>query len=262
MKKMWWTVLLAGLLLPVAGRAESNVAYSVNAIGVVRFDIPPAGRYALVSLSFKALSGGDLTFNDLFGTNQLRGGSSPQYADKVLLYNASEQRYCKYAFKASDLQFHEVYPVYRWNLAGTNPAMPQGTGFWLQSGVLHTETNTVFISGEVISTNSRVVTLQPGFQILGPPFSEKVDFVAEDLPALGATAGTSPQYADQIMFYANDRYRKYALKEMDGLWHEIYPNYNWMKAGESNIVLEVGVGAWYRSQSSFVWTVGKPYDWP
>ena len=251
--------VLATLALPALAQ---TAVYSANAVGFVKISVPPAGKFVLVGLNFEAVGGGDLTLMDLFGTNSLRAGTSPANADKVLLYNAEEQRYYSYAFKKADSSFHEVLPVNRWNGESANPAIRAGEGFWIQSAQNSTETNVVTLLGQVISAEEVEFSIVPGLQMLGSQFTAWVDLAQEDWIGQGASAGTAPQRADQIMFYADDTYYMYALKQADGKWHMTMPLNQWTGAATDTLPVGIGVGLWYLARSSFTWFVTKPYLWP
>jgi len=258
MKKL--SAFLLGVGLMASSVLAADPVTSVNAVGFVSVQVPPSGGYALVALNFDRMDGSSqISFSELFGTNQLRAAAAPQSADRVLLYDVPSQTYYRYAFKASDLAFHQIAPVNMWGGASTNPVITSGQGFWLQSGGSFTNTNTVVLAGQVVNNQAgAVVNIALGYQILGSQFSSQLDVNTNTFP--NAKAASAPQSADQVMLYRNGGYIRYARKLSDGLWHMISPVNNWGGVGETNISVNVGEAFWYKAMTNSIWSSSQPYS--
>ena len=154
-----------------------NTATSVNIVGFTKVVMPPSNSFSLVALNFNQVGGSNqISFLDLFGTNQLRGGETILQCDKVAVFNPSEERYYRYAFKGADLAFHQIAPANRFTKESTNPVIMSGQGFWLVSGSEFPDTNYVTLAGEVVTISNTSVYIDPGFQMLGNQYT--TDFVS------------------------------------------------------------------------------------
>lgn len=250
------------VFLSIAAGAASGQPSSVisgNAVGFVKVAIPPAGGFNLVSVGFDAMGGGDLTFFDIFGTNQLIKSDYFEDADKVYLWDRERQVFIACAQKPSG-QFHTLE-----NWAGgspTNPAAPAGSVMWLQSPASAATERTVCIAGQAVAQNVSTNTIVSGCQCIGSPFSCELVLTNNDWPADGGTGSDIKAKADHIAVWNGSDYDRYGLAA-DGQWYSLT---NWITSGGQPVtrILFPGMGGWYLSGkgSAWTWTEVKPYSWP
>jgi len=245
MKKLAVLLVAIAFIVPVV---HGQTVLSKNAVGYVKVSIPPAGAYNLVAFNFRAVGGGDMTLEDVFGTDQLTQGVVPTLADQVSFWNGAT--YDTY-FQKADTKFYNVLNI----AVPVNPVVAQGTPFWLKSATTATTTNEVYLMGEVVGAANASQDLATGLNHLNSPFAADLVITNNDYQNEGGTGGIVPPLADQLSIWNGVGYNNYYLKQ-DGSWGDS------ITLQPASPVIPVGVGAWYNSKADFTTTLDRPYTYP
>ncbi len=194
-------------LLMISVRCFAQPIGSANIMGYTKHELPPAGEMILIGVNLSA-AGEDPTLKGLLGTKQLRAASTPDLADRVLIWNPKKSAYENYAQHSKNKEF---YRCDQWLTSPpVNPTVPRGTGFWITSASDSTNTSTILISGDVT---------------IGPPIKHhprsKTQLISNRFPA-EATIDIliqrfKPHPGDQVAFWTGHDYDNYTLQP-DGKW--------------------------------------------
>lgn len=248
MKKIW---LMASIGMVGASLAFGQTSVnSANAVGYVKVEIPPSGLFALVAFNFESMDGGSVTFSEVFGTTSLRQSSRSTAADRVVLFG-DDQIYHTYYQKPDGL-FYEVGGT---GLA-VNPVLAAGQGFWLIPKAGETTSHTIFLKGQVVSSNQVVKTLKPGYNLLGYAFAADFDMAAVDWSTVtGATRSNRSSAADKVSIW--DPVNGYATYYLDA-------DYDWHLVGGnkvSELIVPIGASVWYQAKNEITLDLERPYPW-
>lgn len=251
--KKFVTFLIAGVAVFATSHATNTVS-SANIVGYVKRDIPP-GQYTLLGVNF---GNGAQTLVDVLGTNQLRSSADFATADRVMLFDKVSATYKRYALKSPQNLFYPCNTVMEWYTGtATNPVIPAGTGMWIipASGV--STTNTIYMSGDVVTAPTSVVSIVEGYQLVSYPFSS--DMTLGSISTSNLTKSADFATADRIIVWENNTYKRYGLKN-DGKWYPCNTVAEWYTApAETNRVLGLGEGFWLISQGAKSYVVPSPY---
>jgi len=245
-------ILIAGMA--VTASAATDTVSSANIVGYVKKDIPP-GQYTLLGVNF----GDDMqTLVDVLGTNQLRSSSDFATADRVMLFDTVSATYKRYALKSPQNQYYPCNTVAEWYTgSAANPVIPVGTGMWIVPASGATTTNTIYISGDVITAPTSVVSIVEGYQLVSYPFSS--DMALSAISTSNLTKNADFTKADRIVVWNGNAYKRYGLKN-DGNWYSCETVAEWYtSAPETNRVLRIGEGFWLISQGVKTYVVPSPY---
>lgn len=259
--KYAFTTLLALILTSGLAHAQTTNVASVNAVGYVRVEIPPAGGYTLAGVNFVKVGGGDLTMLDVFGTNQLAQSFLQARCDKVLMWSPESQSYETYVQKSTDNQF---YYYTNWTGSAVNPTILPGAAMWLQSPSIAIETNVLYIMGEVPSdgayTNQIAGDVGKPYNFVANPYP--VSMALDELINTnnGAVGSFLQARADQVLIWDSESqsYVNLVLKTPANQWF-FFTNWTGSAAGT---VIQPGQGFWYQGNTNFEWMVSKPYSYP
>ncbi len=257
-----------GFAFPQISLAQTSTVYSVNVVGFQKVVVPPydeSGGMQLLGVPFDAQPG---TLDDIIGTHGHAGDNSA-VADNVILYNPDAPDAEKYQifYLRNNPQMNDtpmwrtVTPPQTW---ATNVFLQPNDGFWYVNRSAVSLTN-VFI-GDVVADEEIAINIVPGLQLISYPFSAPVQ-----LHELGLTNGLSSDSsatADIITFY--DATKPLGLQYTQYYLRPDPQNQNipkWRYAGvpqhwATNVVIQPHQGFWYqsRAESSFMWTVSRPYS--
>ncbi len=252
MKKILSATLIAGLFSGAAF-AQTTVS-SANIVGYVKRDIPP-GQYTLLGVNF---GNETQTLIDVFGTNQLRSSADFATADRVMLFDKISAVYKRYALKSPQNLYYPCNTVMEWYTgAATNPAIPAGTGMWIIPASGASTTNTIYMSGDVVTAPTSVVSIVEGYQLVSYPFSS--DMTLGSISTSNLTKSADFATADRIIVWENNTYKRFGLKN-DGKWYPCNTVMEWYTApAETNRVLSLGEGFWLISQGTKSYVVPSPY---
>lgn len=257
MKKTSVLVAVAAVAMTGAvALAQTNV-YSRNAVGAVRVDIPPAGQFVMAGFSFKPIGADAITLKDLLGTNQLVKFNAAPFASRVYVWDPSAGGGGGYisVFQKPDGDFYKIAsPTEK-----TNPVITAGQGFWIQSPNNSTTSMSVFIMGEVLSSNQTARIHTAGFMMIANPYSAPLDLndANIDWVADGAKVGANAVLADSAYVWDGSGYISVYLRSSDSNWHYATPPY----ALATNAVIPVGGAAWYKAKQQFTNSLVRPYPW-
>lgn len=253
MKKMV-TLLIAGAAVASASFAQTNTVSSANIVGYVQRQLLP-GKYTLIGVNFTA-NGGNPTLKDIIGTNQLKAAANYADADRVVVWNPQSSTYQAYAQYNGDKEFYPCNTAAQWETgSATNPVVPLGSGFWIISG--SATTNTVYLSGDVVTAPSATFTLNSGYQLVAWPFS--ADQAIATMTTTNLTKAANYADADRIVVWEGDHYQQYGLYT-DGNWYPCNTAAEWEAAlNETARVVSLGEGFWFISRSAKTVTEQNPY---
>jgi len=255
MKKMV-AILIAGAAFSAASYAQTNTVSSANIVGYVQRTLPPNNKYILVGVNFTA-NGGDPTLKDIVGTNQLRAAVNYFNADRVVIWNKQTARYQTYAMY-TDKEFYPCNTMAQWNTASaTNPVVPLGSGFWIISAGGSTTTNTLYLSGDVVTEQALPISLSAGYQLVSWPFS--ADQSIATMTTTNLTKAANYFNADRIVVWTGTAYQQYGLYT-DGDWYPCNTMTEWNNApSETDRKISLGEGFWFIAKTAKTVTEQNPY---
>lgn len=261
MKKFLAILTIAAL--SAVSFAQTNTVSSANIVGYIRTSLPPAGGLTLISVAF---DGNGVTLADYLGrTNNLHGDVTVSAADRVYLFNKDTQTYVQYALFDGSAYDQPV----EWRLTSDfytsgeqNPTLYPGEALWLKSGSGVSLTNTLYLSGDVISTTNSSINFVEGLQLVGHLFSSEIDLNDTSLISCGAHGDVVSSGADKVYLW-NDQTLKFDIYAyFDGSsysqpqeWRPVGDFYNAAPA----IPIHLGAGFWYNAKSPFTWTETNAY---
>ncbi len=197
------------LTVACAAWAKQDIVRGANIVGYKKYTLPPDNGLLLIGVNWGAV-GEELRLKGVVGTHQLRAASTPDQADKVLLWNAKKEKYDAYAIYSED---HEFYACDRWLQHPVNPSIPLGSGFFIQSPDESTEPLTITISGDAVE---------------GPPIKlnpkSKMQIIANTYPADSSVDRLVEPYrlrpGDKVAFFIGSGYDTYKL-DNGGRWKHV-----------------------------------------
>jgi len=279
MKIILPVLLLVGLTTLAHG--ESSTATSVNAVGYIRLDVSgtnmfPLGQSKLTMMASPYVpvgagtTGGIFTLDKMIGNN-LHAGDSVSNADQVLFWDPAQTNYLTAFLNSGGANTNLLN---RWcyqvgaNLAlcATNAAfnLYPGRGLWIRNRGASTN---LLLMGEVPGADTNTNLISAGLQMVAYPFPVAVNVQALLTTNDGAYASSSPNAADQMIFWTGTNYLTVFLNDASGPDSNLYWKWCYMQ-GQSRVLatndINPGDGFWYRRRGSgpFNWIEAKPYIWP
>jgi len=255
MKKMV-TLLIAGAAVVSASFAQTNTVSSANIVGYSRIDLPDAGQYVIGSCNFE--TGETNTLLSIFGTNQLSQSGALAGCDRVVLYDPTSQMYQAWA-QYTDGVFYKANDNNEWNLGiSGNPVIPTGSSFFIASG---SYSNKIYVSGNVVLTETNNVSIVPGYQLLAYPFSSDVSLQGTGFFTSGASANGALAGCDKVIIFdtATQRYQTYAIYT-DGIWYKANNNDEWNLGIPASNNIALSQGFFYEAKSALNWVETNNYS--
>jgi hypothetical protein len=195
----------------------------------------------------------------------LSKGTSPAFADNLLLWDKAKQKYVT-------LYLYAGAPGSSWDgkwIAGTQIAtnkLATGEGFWLRRYPAAGNT-TITMLGEIptAANNPQTFVGNTKFSMFGSGYSAPLDVNADPSVWSAGQKGSSPAFADNLLLWDKAKQKYVTLYLYAGT-----PGSSWdgrWIAGTAIAanVLQVGEGAWYRrapSSADMAWNQAKPYNFP
>jgi hypothetical protein len=233
----------------------SQTTVRTEIAGYTKINLEPGGKYTLATCNFQA--GETNTLISVFGTNQLTQSDNYISCDRIILWNSSGQLYQAWA-QWTDGVFYKANNLTEWNAGiSGDPEIPVGKGFFISSGNI---SNTLWLSGNVITVVTQNVTMAAGFQIVGNPFSCPVGIqvVGEQIFNCGAATDDSYLDCDRIHIWENDHYQSYALWT-DGIFYKANNLAEWNLGIPAIVNIELGQGYFYEARAPFTWVSTNAY---
>lgn len=267
MKKL--SLIVAGLsvLAGVAVQAANTNVTSVNAVGYVNVTLPASNKFIMVASNFEPISGATArTVLDIFGANSgLRQSTVPTKVDRVYIWSVPNQKYVVVGQKTNGL----FYLTSNWAGAATNPVVPLGYGFFIQSPTAvngATNDTTLTFAGQVpaVMVNPISIVGTPStspFQMLANPYPVSMTIDALINTNSGAKGAASPNSCDRVYLWdtASQKYITLGLKTPTNRW---WNTSNWATTNMPVYSVDPGQGFWYQGKTNFTWNAQKPYQWP
>lgn len=249
-------ILGIALLAFVATFAVCEAVTGNNWVGYVKVQVPPGGQFTIVGVNFEAIGGGGIPLNEFISTNSLNGNVFFTKADNVFLYDTAKAAYNQFYYH--DGTFKNATQIGGMPAGtATNPIVHNGDAFWLKSAGSSTETNEVFLMGEVMLDSESEQTMLSSFQLFANPYPTSFDINNDDYDWIAAGAKDNAFYtkADNIFIWngAQGEYDQYFL-DVDGKWHDLGDNV------AANAIIPVGHGAWYKARGTFTNLYTRPYS--
>jgi hypothetical protein len=216
-----------------------------NVVGYYRVVLLPSNGFSMVAISLEALDSTNQTVEGMLGI-QLVGGERPELADRLYLFDTASQTFKVFARNTSDGGVHRVTD---WSGVSTNPVLPVGQAFWIQSGASALSNRDVTIVGAVVSVMTQQTAIVRGLQIIGYPFSTDADMRTWGLT--NGTAGRQPALSDMVIKWNGQRYESFVLNS-NRQWMPLFPT-------TATTRVSLGCGFWYRARTNFVWTETNTY---
>lgn len=266
------SVLITSLCaLGAAVAMAAEPVSSVNAVGYYNVTLPPNGKFIMMGSPFDP-TGSDTntqrTLQDIFGSNSgLRKSSSKSLVDRVYVWDIPSQTYLILGQNATNDLFARVKDNTTWSHP-TNPVVPRGYAFFIQSVSSETNASTITLAGQVpyALTNALPIVGDPGsspFQMVMNPYP--VDTTLDSLINTnhGAVADSSKSLCDRIWIWdtAKQTYGILGLKAPSNRWFYCSNNGLW-SSNIPPIVVKAGEGFWYIGKTNFTWNSDKTYTWP
>jgi hypothetical protein len=221
----------------------------------------PATNLNLVGYSF---GDGTSTLNEVLPVDQFNGSVFFSQADRVIVWNSGTQSYTTYAL-FDDTAYAGTTIEWRNGNDFTgieeNPIIPSGSGFWVQS-IGSSEDSSIYISGDVISSQFATNQIVVGLQMVAYPFSMVVDLNETQLKdnAKGAVFFTD---ADRVIAWneTTQAYATYALFDDTAYGGSTveWRNGNSFTSPAGAIPLGLGNGFWIDAKNSFSWVETNKY---
>jgi hypothetical protein len=255
------TLLVSFLLAAPALHAQEDAVYSVNILGVQKVDLPEANQFRMSAMPFVA---GSNTLIEIFGTNQLKQGSTPASCDKIRIWNAASQQYVSMA-QGPDGNFYYLTDSGAWDFGpgvANNYVLNDGDGFWIVSGSGASSSRELAMVGDIISEPTNEVSIVAGYQILTFPFSCEMPIHDTSLVGSGATSSSTPGGADRIRVWnaGTQTYEGYGLAP-DNQWYLLTSSGAWDPGYVvSTHVFTPGEAFFYWAQTPFTWEELNPYS--
>lgn len=236
-------------LLPL--QAQDTVT-SVNAVGMVRLEVPAGGRFFLARLDFIPNETGTTTVSDLLGT-ELPSGTT------VFVWDRDEQNWNLAATLSTNFLGETL-----WSNGQTPIAL--GDAFFIRSAVNTTEPTTIVISGEVPGANNLVfdensdeyqAVMDNFYGFVGFPFPVEItpsEFAQSNF-ALSLPVGATIFTWDTSLNSGDGGYNLAATKSVNFLGETVWSQLPHIKPGH---------GFWLSFQSGPppILPIAKPYQWP
>lgn len=238
--------------------AQEDSVYSVNIIGVQKVDLPPANQLRMASMPFVA---GSNTLIEIFGTNQLKQGSTPAACDRIRFWDASEQAYVSVAQAINGVFYYLSGEGWAPGYPEANDlAVEDGDSFWIVSASDAGSGRQLAMVGDIISEPTNSVPVVAGYQLLTYPFSCEMALSNTTLIACGATSASTPGGADRIRLWNSElqAYEGFALAP-DNKWYKLSGNGWQIPYTVSTHVFTPGEGFFYWAQNPFTWAEPNPY---
>ncbi|MCR4437672.1 MAG: PKD domain-containing protein [bacterium] len=236
----------------IKAKRPAGAKEAVCRIGKMRRRLSPGLN--LVSLP---LIPADSSLGEILGA-RLTGGSNATQADRVLKWTGSGYEVAWLAGGTGTPYDGKWFSQSGGSLSKMK--LRTGEGFWVEIRPGHPLVDLTFL-GEVCTDSVRVITLNPGYNLIGTCFPTVVDLRETGLRENGVVVGASNmRQADRIMAWNGKDYDIAWLvdrtgTQYDGLW------LNEVGSAVADIKLEPGKGYWLHirnSQGSKVWMFPNP----
>ncbi len=242
------------LLLAFSTAFAGQKVGSANIMGYAKKAIP-SDEYTLLGVNF-----GDenQTLLDVMGTNQLIGSSDFTTADRIVVFDRTSYVYNNYALKTPQNEFYPCNTVMEWYTSpATNPIIPVGSAFWILPASGSSGTNTIMLSGDVITAPTSTVDIVAGYQMMSYPISSETTLGTMSISNLTQNADFTA--ADVIMIWNGGSYSKYGLKN-DGKWYPCNTVMEWYTSpAETNLTIDINEGYWLVAQNATNYIVPNSY---
>lgn len=264
------SVLITSLCALGAAVVMAEPVPSVNAVGYVQVTLPPGGKLIMVGSPFDPTSVDTSTprrLLDIFGTNSgLRSSGSRSAVDKVLLWDFAGQKYASFAMTTNGW-FASPVNADSWKVQ-TNPVVPRGLGYFLQSSGGSVDPSVITMAGQVPSALTNELSIvgdiaSSPLQMLINPYP-----VSRSLESLintnhGAIGSSSRSSCDKVILWdtAGQKYVTLGLKLPTNRWNYSASNATWTNT-IPDVSINPGDGFWYLSKTNFLWKSDKTYVWP
>lgn len=240
-------LLAAGLFVILLVSSSTGQNTVSEPVGFVRA-VVPSNSEVLLSMPFDAF---DPDIGAVF-SNQLTGATNEQTADVVRGWDAASQSYAN-AYKAEGTG--DSGKDGRWFLDFTTwststLSLPPGNGFWV--GNRQSVTQTVFLCGRVILSETGTVVLFQGLNLFGYPFSGSIALNGTTLGSNGAHSAdmvTDDEMDEDAWFLDATEWPP------DGQWVDAATN-------SSALRLRLGRGYWYlrNDSNNLEWAETRSYE--
>lgn len=224
---------------------------SVNVVGYKKIDLPPSGKFIMLSVNFDAF---EQTLLGVFGTNNLTKGKSAQ-ADNIFIWDPSKGGVGGYWVYYQDA--NGDFRTYVGDILTNNAPVFTGQAMWIKSSPLSMQTNQITLMGEVVPLPNQTIPMVEGFQMLGYGFSSDVALSNTAFFASGATGGKAAQSDNMFIWDSNKGaaggYHSLYL-DGSGVWRDIVGD------TEATNIIEMGKGFWYKAKAgSWTWVETNQY---
>ncbi|MEM7393170.1 MAG: hypothetical protein AAF492_12565, partial [Verrucomicrobiota bacterium] len=225
-------------------------------VGVIRIETPPSNSSTLVSIPFHAF---DASIQDLL-KGQLTGSTNQATADLICKFDPLlPHEHYVVAFKADGFNDPQVTNGLWYedltNFVLSDLTMTPGEGYWIENR--QSETQSIFLSGEVVLNDTQSVFLVEHMSLFAYPFSGSVALSNTALAANGAHPGPSSNVADRIVEAGNERFFWFTNLAPSGVWFD-----------DKNVLatqkLAIGKAYWYERavSNTLTWVETRPYAAP
>ncbi|MDD3276174.1 MAG: hypothetical protein PHP93_03875 [Kiritimatiellales bacterium] len=236
--------------------AQSTVA-SANILGYTKINLAPGGKFRLISASFETAETN--TLSSIFGTNQLAQSDFLAGCDIISMWDPATSKYQRWA-QWTDGKFYKANDAAQWgNIIEGDPEVPMGCGFWIASAGSSTETNTILISGNVVSVSTQEVAIVQNYQMISYPFSSSIALNETTFRENGGSASDFLAGCDKISVWTGNGYQRYALWT-DGKWYKANNAAEWGQIILATNIINLGEGVWYEAVTGFTWSETNRYS--
>ncbi len=244
-------VLIVASVCAIAGSvlAQTGEVYSLNVVGFQKVAARTSGLSMVAAPFYRQTN----TIDAVVGA-QLQAGKSESVADRILIWNPTNQAYTRYWLKASDSNWYTAGLV---PVRATNAWITSDMGFWVESRA--TNVNEVMVlSGDVVDDMAVTSRLIPGLNLITFPYNASVDVNACNLT--NGAAGKSESVSDRIIIWdaTNQVYLRYWLKNTDRKWY----TGGLVPVKSTGVTVGAGSGFWYQNFTNtiYYWVEARPYS--
>jgi len=227
MKKILLAIFITGLLASTTFAADSNVVSSANVVGYVQTEVP-SNTFSLVTCQFITTNELGVTIDEAFGTSMPNG---------TQLY-VFDETYTTYSYIDGIGWLDESF------VAAGNVLITRGQSFWIKNpqGTALNLTLSGDVPGNDVTTTTNA--LAEGFTLVASAYPASIAL---------ADLNIAPVDGDKIYVFLNGSYTTYSYIDGMGWLDESF-------ADATNIVIDVGVGFWYKTAVARDWVQSIPYS--
>jgi hypothetical protein len=240
MKKILAAILAVGMIAGVASADTSTNVLSRNAVGYVKVEVG-GGEIALLRNNFNTLDGSTATPSSVYGDTLPLG-------TQIFYFNRETLNYDISTFEEG-LDPVTFLPVQQWS--DDTLDLSPGNSWWVRPSGL--DPVDVIAMGEVPAVGSIDISVVPGLVMVSYPYPATINWVETEL-AQSAVLG------DQVFFFDRDTGNYVTSTFEEGLDPVTFlPVQKW---SQEDIVVEPGVGFWYKAADGRTIAESRPYSWP